>query len=115
MVKCKKCNQVRYFHNLSELRTHQWRKHAEIFSGFKENLDKIHKRGWTKEQHKKYRASMKLRRAQKQVPTVELVHVPQPVSSSNGEMTVSTLLGKLREQKDFMTNVVSLIENLVKG
>lgn len=115
MVRCKKCNQVRYFHNLSELRTHQWRKHPDIFSGFKKNLDKIHKRGWTKEQHKKYRASMARYKAQKleNTQTVELVKVIQP--NPNGEMTVSTLLGKLKDQRDFMVNVVSMIENIVKG
>lgn len=92
MVHCKKCDQVRYFKTISELRKHQWRKHKELYTRMGE-----------------------VREAKKQKKElVPIVHVLQP-TNPNGEMTVSTLLGKLKEQRDFMVNVVSMIENMVKG
>jgi hypothetical protein len=102
-VYCKKCPESKGFNGLSSLRKHQWAVHSESFA----NNFKTGPRHKTVREYKK-------RDKEAVVPTVKLIgeaELPELIK----EMTVSELLHKLRDQKNFLNDVVALIEGLAGG
>lgn len=89
-VHCKKCNN-KPFESLSDLRVHQWKEHKEFYSRSGNKKAKA----WTEEQRKKYKATMKARK--------------------NGHISVEQLLERLRKQRSFMDDVVSLVESIARS
>lgn len=95
---CKLCGGLP-FASLSEVRKHQWAEHRDIFKD-KNGSYKI-----GKITRKRSKDLVKMKKELEAIPVVR-------TEPGTGEMTVSQLMVKLKHQRDFMIDVVVLIEGL---
>ena len=116
-VTCKKCNST--FKTLSELRAHQWAAHREMYanaikaSRSKKYALRAKKALAIKKNLAKAEENLTLAEAKLNGPAVLIAH-----SSLDGKidsrMTVLELLAKLSKQRDFLKDVVDLIEGVAR-
>lgn len=85
---CKKCGN-KAFASMSELRKHQWKAHREFYAKMTEK-----------------------RVANKRTAEVS---VRQVIDTMKPEMTARELLSKLVNQRDFMRDVVSMVEGIISS
>lgn len=92
-IKCRKCPGSK-FKTVSALRTHQWAEHRKMFDKLKNSTKTV----------KTARDALSVREFKQAPPAVPL--------APNGDMRVSELLGELKGQQKFITDVVNLVEHL---
>lgn len=105
VVHCYRCNTE--YANFSELRKHQWAAHPKKYKARRNSFS------WSPEQHAKYRATIAAKKLGKELTVRQVIGVynngtPKP------EMTAKELLDKLVSQRDFMNDVCSLVEGLMR-
>lgn len=102
MYNCRKCENTK-FTTINDLRKHQWSEHRETFAKLIQAGQKHNKKKgkWSKEQRARYKATMALR-------------AQHEVYVNGTPMSAAQLLDKLKMQRNFMNDVVSLVEGLIK-
>lgn len=91
LAHCKRCGN-KAFPGLSELRKHQWKAHRDFYAKMTEK-----------------------RVANKQLVTVRDVIDAKAIIDAKPEMTARQLLAKLVSQRDFMRDVVSMVEGIISS
>lgn len=101
---CKKCNN-KPFDTIHALRKHQWTEHRDSYKNMKGPGK------WSVAQRKKFKISLAARKeARKELVRLE----PILTNGFKKEMTAAQLLTKLIQQKQFMNDVVQLVEGLIR-
>lgn len=111
--RCRKCDNVS-FTTITDLRKHQWSTHREAFAKLMEagklaNNKKLKGRRskgssrWSKAQMAKYKSTMALRKQQEVY-----------LNGTQNLMSAAQLLDKLKNQRNFMNDVVNLVEGIIK-
>ena len=115
-VNCKKCNST--FKTLSELRSHQWAAHREMYanaikaSRSPANRTKI-KKSWIARKAKA-EAEKNLALTETKLNDPVLIAHSSLDGRIDSRMTVLELLAKLSKQRDFLKDVVDLIEGVAR-
>ena len=104
---CTKCDGIE-FPDISSLRKHQWKEHKNIFKNTGKPLSK--KAKWTKERRARQAETIAKRNGH---------HIPNSVRGFlNGvikpEMSAIDVLERLKEQRDFMNDIVDMVEGMIK-
>lgn len=103
LVHCLKCNN-KEFPDISSLRKHQWAEHKKMF----QNAGKPTKKAkWSRAQRAKYKATI----AAKNGSVRGFLNGAIP---NNKEMSAREVLDELKKQRDFMNDIVDMVENLIK-
>lgn len=108
-IHCKRCPKMK-FKTVSELRTHQWRVHPELY----ENLHQTTTAAAIDAEKERNRArtakaraiQAQMRAATTDVTVRQYLDTPAP---ANGEMRVSELLSELEAQGNFIQKVIALV------
>lgn len=103
---CKACDN-KEFPDISALRKHQWKEHKNFF---KNTGRPIVKQKWSKAQRAKYRATI----AAKNGSVRGFLNGVTTNKHVTDEMTAKEVLDELKKQRDFMNDIVDMVENLIK-
>lgn len=116
-VHCKQCDGDVTFPSLSELRKHQWSAHPKMFKtmGQSKKAKKAKAAREAKKLASTETALVPAVEVRKTVRQLKMGKLADQIDSGNGNMSALELLEKLQDQRTFMNDVVSLIENILKG
>lgn len=109
---CKQCKDTPEFPDIATLRKHQWEHHKKMFKQVGRNL--IKKSGWTRAQRAKYRATIAKKNGHGVTSVRGFLNGVTSNKHITSEMSALEVLDELKKQRDFMNDIVDMVENLIK-